>query len=167
MVAAQQLGRKWIGIAVKEKASEGARRDGEEAGQCKSPHFRFHVRKNMPQTFKVVLNRSKVLNLTCFHGFRPNLFGRRYLERLFLYLLSETGREIISLSMRKYGDSLDKFEPNDLNVALAPSPDFFSSMPAAKVFEAVKAVVETQQLPQWVEDFFAPLKISGADFRAR
>lgn len=95
------------------------------------------------------------------------MFGHRYLEHLFLYLLSETGTEIISLSMRKYGDSLDKFEPNDLNGALAPSPDFFSSMPAAKVSGAVKAVEETEQLPQWVEDLFAPLKIPGADFRAR
>lgn len=117
--------------------------------------------------YKVVLNKSQVLNLTCFHGFRPNLFGHRYLEHLFLYLLSETGREIISLSMRKYGDSLDKFEPNDLNGALAPSPDFFSSMPAAKVSGAVKAVEETEQLPQWAEDFFAPLKIPDADSRAR
>lgn len=117
--------------------------------------------------YKVVLNKSRALNLTCFHGFRPNLFGHRYLEHLFLYLLSETGTEIVSLSMRKYGDSLDKFEPNDLNGALVPSAGFFSSMPAAKVSGAVKAVEETEQLPQWAEDFFAPLKIPGADFRAR
>jgi len=69
--------------------------------------------------------------------------------------------------MRKDGDALDKCEPNDLNGALAPSAGCFSSMPARKVSEAVKAVEEAEQLPQWTEDFFAPLKIPGADFRAR
>lgn len=116
--------------------------------------------------YKVILNKSSALNLTCFHGFQPNLFGRRYVEHLFLYLSSGTGREIISLSRRKYGDSLDKFEPNDLNDALAPSPDFFASMPAKQVSEAVKIMGKTGKLPQWAEDFFAPLKIS-AEARGR
>ena len=111
--------------------------------------------------YKIILNKSGALNLTCFHGFQPNLFGRRYVEHLFLYLSSRTGREIISLSMRKYGDSLDKFEPNDLNDALVPSPDFLASMPAKQVSEAVRIVEHTERLPQWVEDFFTPLKISA------
>lgn len=164
------------------KAAEKYIRFGEESGFNKrfltgnrKPWYKTEKRNASPLLlgvfsrggYKVVLNKSRALNLTCFHGFRPNLFGHRYLEHLFLYLLSETGREIISLSMRKYGDSLDKFEPNDLNGALVPSPAFFSSMPAGKVSEAVKAVEETGQLPQWVEDLFAPLKIPGADFRAR
>ena len=115
--------------------------------------------------YKVILNKSAALNLTCFHGFQPNLFGRRYIEHLFLYLSSRTGREIISLSMRKYGDSLDKFEPNDLNDALAPSPDFFAAMPTKQVSEAVKIMEEAEKLPQWAEDFFAPLKISAGTRR--
>ena len=164
--------------AAHSKAAEKYIRSGEDAGfnkrfltRNRKPWYKTEKRNASPLLlgvfsrggYKVVLNRSKVLNLTCFHGFRPNLFGHRYLEHLFLYLLSETGREIISLSMRKYGDSLDKFEPNDLNVALAPSPDFFFSMSAEEVSGAVKAVEETGQLPQWVEDFFTPLKISGGD----
>ena len=106
------------------------------------------------------MNRSKALNLTCFHGFQPNLFGQQYLEHLFLYLWSNVGRDIVSLSMRKYGDSLDKFEPNDLNVALAPSTDFLAAMPKGKVPEAVRKVGEAGQAPDWVENFFAPLKIA-------
>ncbi len=111
--------------------------------------------------YKVVLNRSDALNLTCFHGFQPNGFGRRYVERLFLYLASQTGRDIVSLSMRKYGDSLDKFEPNDLNGAWVPTPDLFDSIPAQKVAEAMAATLETGAPPQWFEAFFAPLKIPG------
>ena len=110
--------------------------------------------------YKVILNKSQALNLTCFHGFQPNLFGSRYIEHLFLYLSSKIGRSIVSLSIRKYGDSLDKFEPNDLNGALVPAPALFASMPAKKISEAVVAIKETGQLPQWAEDFFTPLKMS-------
>ncbi len=162
------------------KEAEKYIRFGENAGfnerfltKNRRPWYKTEKRNSSPLLlgvfsrggYKVILNRSEVLNLTCFHGFQPNLFGRRYLEHLFLYLLSKTGREIISLSMRKYGDSLDKFEPNDLNGALVPSQDFFSSIPAEKASEAVKAVKETEKLPQWAEDFFAPLKISGSDYQ--
>lgn len=108
--------------------------------------------------YKIILNNSNVLNLTCFHGFQPNLFGSQYLEHLFLYLSSATGRKIISLSMRKYGDSLDKFEPNDLNKALAPSPEFFALIAKSKVAGAVEEIKDTGLAPQWADDLFLPLK---------
>ena len=60
--------------------------------------------------------------------------------------------------MRKYGDSLDKFEPNDLNKALAPSPEFFASIAKSKVAVAVEAIKETGLAPQWADDLFLPLK---------
>ena len=110
--------------------------------------------------YKVVLNRSNALSLTCFHGFQPNLFGEQYLEHLFLYLWSNVGREIVSLSMRKYGDSLDKFEPNDLNAALTPSADFLAAMPKDKLPAAIQKIGETGRAPRWVENFFAPLKVA-------
>ena len=110
--------------------------------------------------YKVVLNRSNALSLTCFHGFQPNLFGEQYLEHLFLYLWSNVGREIISLSMRQYGDSLDKFEPNDLNAALTPSTDFLAAMPKDKLPAAIQEIGETGRAPRWVETFFAPLKVA-------
>ena len=58
--------------------------------------------------YKVIRNYSQALNLTCFHGFQPSRLGQQYIDHLFLYLASATGREIVSLSLRKYGDSLDK-----------------------------------------------------------
>ncbi len=111
--------------------------------------------------YKIILNRTRALNLTCYHGFQPNLFGLGYVEHLFLYFLSQAGREIISLSMRKYGDSLDKFEPNDLNRALVPTPAFLSLMSTEKITEAVRCVKETESLPEWVEHFFAPLRLQS------
>lgn len=61
--------------------------------------------------------------------------------------------------MRKYGDSLDKFEPNDLNDAPVPSLKFFASLPTRKVSEAIRVISDTGKLPQWAEDFFIPLKV--------
>ncbi len=108
--------------------------------------------------YKIIFNTSQARHLTCFHGFQPNARGREYVECLFLYLLSRTGRAIVSRSMRRYGDALDKFEPNDVNGALVPSPDFFASLHAEKIAGAMKTVKETGQLPQWAEDFFMPLQ---------
>jgi len=104
--------------------------------------------------YKVILNRSNVLNLTCFHGFQPNLFGADHVQYLFLYLSSKIGRRIVSLSIRKYGDGLDKFEPNDINEALVPSPEDFSLMAQDKVEEAIQVIEKTGCVPDSIEDFF-------------
>ena len=108
--------------------------------------------------YKIILNRSNALNLTCYHGFQPNLFGLRYVSHLFLYMLSKTGREIIGLSMRKYGDALDKFEPNDLNSANVPKPDFFDKITAEEVEYGIRAVSLEGVLPKELEERFAQLK---------
>lgn len=111
--------------------------------------------------YKVVLNRTNALNLTCFHGFQPNLFGIEQIEKLFLYLSSQVGRQIISLSMRKYGDNLDKFEPNDLNMALVPSPKYFEQMPDKLVKEAIALIEKTSVVPQNIDEYFATLAITS------
>ena len=107
--------------------------------------------------YKVVRNKSGVLNLTCFHGFQPNIWGEKYVDRLFLYLHSETGREITSLSMRRYGDALDKFEPNDLNKAAVPVPQIFDEIPDDHVAEALKQLEERGTIPAFVEGWFEGL----------
>jgi len=109
-------------------------------------------------SYKIIQNTSQAVNLTCYHGFQPNRFGSYYIDRLFLYLSSETGREIVSLSMRKYGDSLDKFEPNDINNSLVPTSDFFDQLPESQVSKALKAYRETSNIPNWLQDFFAELR---------
>ena len=108
--------------------------------------------------YKVVRNKSGVLNLTCFHGFQPNIWGEKYVDRLFLYLHSETGREITSLSMRRYGDALDKFEPNDLNKAAVPVPQIFDEIPDEHVAEAFVQLEERGTIPAFVESWFENLK---------
>ncbi|MXY20587.1 MAG: N-6 DNA methylase [Dehalococcoidia bacterium] len=108
--------------------------------------------------FKVVRNESSALNLTCFHGFQPNLSGINYIDHIFLYLSSAVGQEIISLSMRRYGDGLNKFEPNDLNSALVPCPDVFDQMSSSDVEKALEHLDEAGATPNYIESYFEKLK---------
>ena len=108
--------------------------------------------------FKIVRNESSALNLTCFHGFQPNLSGLNYIDHIFLYLSSAVGQEIISLSMRRYGDGLNKFEPNDLNSALVPNPDVFDQLSSSDVGSALEYLRETGTIPDYIESCFEKLK---------
>ena len=70
---------------------------------------------------KVIRNFTNAINFTCFHGFYPNLFGDRYLNRLFVYLISDLGQKVLMTNKRQYGNNLDKFEPRDLNEGNCPT----------------------------------------------
>ncbi len=107
--------------------------------------------------YKVVLNRSGALNLTCFHGFVPRLLGRNYVDRLFLYLISETGRDLMADLARRYGDSLVKYEPHDLNDAPVPVPEVLDQLGADEVADAVVRVRAGAGLPSAVENRFRAL----------
>ena len=149
-------------------------RQGEQEGyntrfltRTKNPWYRTEKRQPSPLLlgvfsrggYKVIRNRSGVLNLTCFHGFEPNIFGERYIDHLFLYLTSSTGRKIVSLSRRRYGDALDKFEPNDLNNATVPSPEMFDEIPIGDIEKAVSYAEKMRKMPNWVEEFFDDMKV--------
>lgn len=113
--------------------------------------------------YKIVRNRSKALNLTCFHGFQPNVFGNLYIDQLFLYLASTAGQDIVLLSKRRYGDALDKFEPNDLNNAIAPAPHVFDELSTGDVEDAVSHAKEICEIPDWVDGFFKRLKTEAQE----
>ena len=70
---------------------------------------------------KVVRNFTDAVNFACFHAFYPNVFGAQLVDKLFVYLLSDQGQEILKTNKRSYGDDLDKFEPGDLNECLCPN----------------------------------------------
>lgn len=101
--------------------------------------------------YKIIRNNTDALNLTCYHGFQPNLFGTIYLDHLFLYLSSKTGRALASLMVRKYGDSLDKFEPNDINDVLVPTPEFFDTISRVQIREALASFRRDRTVPDWLE----------------
>lgn len=107
--------------------------------------------------YKIILNKSRVLNLTCYHGFHPNASGSAYINHLFLYLFSRVGRRTVSLSMRKYGAALDKFEPNDLNYSLVPRPSFFDRMTEHTTDYGIRSLIDTSFLPEDIEQLFEEL----------
>lgn len=107
--------------------------------------------------YKVIRNWSDAISLSCFHGFRPNQHGRQYINHLFLYLASPAGRKIVAASMRRYGNALGKFEPNDANDAYVPTPAVFDELPASAVTNAVKFVSEYGHTPNAISAFFAKL----------
>lgn len=133
--------------------------------KVRSPWYKLEKRKPAPilfgvfsrQRFKAIRNHSNALNLTCFHGFNPNMFGQSYVDSLFLYFQSRAARRILALNKRKYGDGLDKFEPNDLNDSLAPSPEWFNSR-LKPVLEALLQDCEANdELPDYAETLFDEL----------
>ena len=102
--------------------------------KIRSPWYKIEHRKPAQILFgvfsrgrlKVIRNFTKAINFTCFHSFYPNMFGEQLINKLFVYLLSDTGQDIIKTNKRSYGDNLDKFEPGDLNDSLCPSQKQFA-----------------------------------------
>ena len=107
--------------------------------------------------YKIIRNESNAVSLSCFHGFRPNLYGQQHIDHLFLYFLSQTGRQIVARTMRKYGNALGKFEPNDVNEAYVPSPTLFKELTEADVLDALRTVNQTGCVPEHIDTFFARL----------
>jgi len=153
---------------------------GEEKGyhqryltMVRNPWYRLEHRVPAPllfgvfsrDGFKVIRNYSDAINLTCYHGFYPNLFGQQFVDRLFLYFQSRTARAILRLSMRQYGDNLDKFEPNDLNGAFAPSPDYLAAISLEMVNESMERCAKGLPLAVEVEQMFEAL-IENAQLKA-
>jgi len=87
---------------------------------------------------KVIRNFTSSINFTCFHSFYPNIFGQQMIDKLFVYLFSDVGQKIIKTNKRSYGDSLDKFEPGDLNESLCPNQMQLGMMSDKDAAEALR-----------------------------
>lgn len=74
---------------------------------------------------KVVKNCSDALTFTCFHNFYSNDIGSKYIDKLFVYFISNIGQKILLSNKRELATGLYKFEPGDLNESYCPHPDFF------------------------------------------
>ncbi len=107
--------------------------------------------------YKVIRNMSNVQSLTSFHCFYPNMFGELRVNALFLYLFSDIGHRILASSIRKYGNNLDKFEPNDLNEAIVPSEAFLDSIPSAKIEACYRKLAAGEDIEPELSVMFQPL----------
>lgn len=162
-------------INIQNNCSSGAKKYleyGEKTGyqhryltKSRKPWYKIEKRLPSPllfgvfsrEGFKVIRNYTNALNLTCFHGFSPNLFGSKYIDHLFIYFLSTVGRTILSLNMRKYGDALDKFEPNDLNKAMCPSVEWLDKIPIADIKNEISHIKDFGKLSEYGELMFSGL----------
>lgn len=116
--------------------------------RMRNPWFKLERRQPAPiwfgvfsrNGFKVIRNTSRALTLTCFHCFYPNFLGEKFVDYLFLYFCSPVGQQILSREVRKYGGKLDKFEPNDLNKVLVPSPEWFARISKRDVMKKVASI---------------------------
>ena len=61
--------------------------------------------------------------------------------------------------MRRYGDGLNKFEPNDMNSALVPSPSVFDQISPSDVDRALEFLQETGTIPGYMEYHFEKLRV--------
>jgi len=151
-------------------------RKGEEMGynnrfitRHRKPWYKTEARQISPlllnvfsrSGYKVVRNYSSALTLTNFHCFYPNPLRTNYIDWLFLFLQSNIGRKILSLSKRKYGNLLDKFEPNDLNRALVPRRAFFDSLGDIALSELMTSVKLGESVETRLDAMFAPLLSEG------
>ncbi len=128
---------------------------GEEKGyheryltKNRQPWYKLEKREPAPILFgvfnrgrlKVIRNFTNIINFTCYHGFYPNLFGNNLIDKLFIYLISDIGQDIIKMNKRSYGNNLDKFEPGDLNDSYCPNIEQFNAMNQQKVNEIIEIV---------------------------
>ena len=126
-------------LDVRERLNETVRsyiEEGERSGfhtryltRTRKLWYQIEYRKPAPILFgvfnrgriKIIRNFTSAINFTCFHAFYPNLFGQLIIDKLFVYLISDIGQEILKINKRSYGNTLDKFEPGDLNNSYCPS----------------------------------------------
>ncbi len=156
------------------KSAKAYIENGEERGfntrfltRNRKPWYKLEARRPSPLLlsvffrggYKIIRNKTNALNLTCFHGFQPNLVGQDYIDRLFIYLASTSGREITSLSSRRYGDALDKFEPNDLNNVRVPQPNIFNEISSKTMTKAMSYIERKNNVPDWVNRQFEKMKL--------
>lgn len=117
--------------------------------KMRSPWYKIERREPAPillgvfnrGRIKVIRNFTTAINFTCFHSFYPNIFGEQLINKLFVYLISDIGQEVLKTNKRSYGDNLDKFEPRDLNDSFCPSQEQFEMIDnteAERVIEIAK-----------------------------
>ena len=132
---------------------------GEKSGYHKryltskrNPWYRIEHRTPSPILFgvfnrgrlKVIRNFTTAISFTCFHSFYPNIFGESFINKLFVYFISDYGQNVIKMNKRSYGDGLDKFEPRDLNDCFCPSQRQFELFDDKEAKEIID-VAETNE----------------------
>lgn len=134
--------------------------------RMKDPWYKIEKRDAPPLYFgvfsrekiKVIRNYSSAVSLTCYHGFKASPEGLGYVDALFLFFQSQIGQKILSQNMRKYGENLKKFEPNDLNSCLVPRPEWFKAQLPLNLKKELAFLEKNNHLSEELEDTFMRLE---------
>ena len=119
--------------------------------QHRTPWYRLEKRSPAPilagvfnrGRLKFVRNLTSAINFTCFHSFYPNDHGRKLINQIYLYLISDHGQRVLRLNKRDYGSGLKKFEPSDLNEALIPHPSALGAISDKTALGIIKKLNST------------------------
>lgn len=111
----------------------------------RKPWYKIEKRKPAPiwfgvfyrQGHKVVRNFSSTLTFSCFHGFYPYENKKRFVDKIFIYLLSRLGERMAQQQRRIYGNKLYKYEPGDLSAVLCPSESQFDLWSEKEIEETI------------------------------
>lgn len=95
---------------------------------------------------KFIRNYTSAINFTCFHSFYANEIGKEFIDKLFIYFISDIGQSIIKNNKRSYGNNLDKFEPGDLNQSLCPDPNQLNKITDIQVEQVLHTALHDEVL---------------------
>ncbi len=122
--------------------------------RLRNPWYKLEKRKPAPiligvfnrGRLKVIRNLTDAINFTCFHCFVPNIFGQQFINKIFVYFLSDIGQKIIKTNKRSYGNNLDKFEPGDLNDSFCPNDGQLSKINDSEADNVIEIAKKDENL---------------------
>ncbi len=131
---------------------------------CRTPWYALEKRKPAPiwvgvfnrSGLKFVRNEAGIANLTTFHCVYPNQSVD--VRVLFVYLLTDLAKEILTGNGRQYGNGLMKFEPNDINKGSAIDLRLLSAKEREVLIKAYSilryGVEDEEELIKGIDSFF-------------
>lgn len=121
--------------------------------RMRRPWYRLEQREPAPlllavfgrNGFKSILNLSKAVHLTAFHGFYPSNQFFVSEKLLWLYLQTSFARQIFAQQCRSYGDGLKKLEPSDWSKLFVPDWRLWSKNILIQANELADQAIDAQK----------------------
>ena len=156
-----------ISHAVREYLDYGVKCEYNKRYLTKNRNIWYKLEKRTPApilfgvfsrgNYKIIRNFTSALNLTCFHGFVPNKNCEEYIDKIFIFLKSNSGNRSIYLNRRIYGKSLNKFEPSDIGEILVPSKKFFNNIDEKFVINEINYLMKYGVVSDYANKIFDSL----------
>ena len=93
------------------------------------------IPKIIARPFDLIFRKFEFLNAHRTRNLKGDYDVHNLIDKLFIYLISDLGQEIIKMNKRSYGSQLDKFEPRDLNNGYCPNMKQFNYINQNNIFK--------------------------------